>query len=192
MGFCIFSVSTTKPTAAKWTAPKRNSGDGEGWRDLQLAIYIGPRAFSPWPAHFFLPYADLSRTRAHDHRPHPRTPGNIRSRNRAQAAHQSPQRWPDLSYPRPFLAGIPRPGNHPRRRAFHSRSLEISRAVHRFSKLGSSDFHELHSGHAALPHLREMVAALIAGDPRLYVAGLARARFPGGRGIAGSNFWKGK
>src|SRR5258708_12464950 len=85
------------------------SDSGGGW-DSREALFLGlhnrhsaPGAGSP---DIFLPDADLSRTWAHDHRAHPRTPGNLRTGNRAEAQNQPAQWGTHVSHPRAFLAGV--------------------------------------------------------------------------------------
>src|SRR5580704_13331944 len=140
-----------------------------------------------WAAHFFLPYTDLSRARAHEHGARPRTPGNFRGGNRAETAHQTAQRRADVSYFGALLAGVPGAGDNARRGVFRFGDLGIADRILRIPDARSRDRDALHPGHAAVPHERALAAALIAVDPRGNVAGVAGARVPGRRGISGAH-----
>src|SRR6266403_5959011 len=106
---CTCWVTTTKLTAGKWIASKSDCAESWDSREvLLLGLHDRNGAAGAGPADIFLSHADLSRAWAHDHRAHPRTPGNLRSGNRAEAQNQPAQWGTHVSHPRAFLAGVSR------------------------------------------------------------------------------------
>src|SRR5712664_302667 len=112
---CICWATTTKPIAAIWTGLSGSCENGLDWRDeFKLALCAERRAYSLYPAYFFLPDVDLPRTWPHDYGPRPPTSGNLRSGDRAEAEDKTPQRRANIPNPRALLAGVPGAGDDAR------------------------------------------------------------------------------
>src|SRR5260370_10688680 len=186
---CTYWVTTTKPIAAKWTALNGSCENGSDRRDgPELALRAECCPGGTDAAHFFLPHPDLPRTWPHDHGPHSRTSGNLRSGDRAEAEDQAAERRPHVSHRPPFLAGVPGAGDDAWSCVFRPGHLGILRGDHPLRGARSGLCDALYSGHAVVPHDGEVAAAAAALDSRGDVAGLAGAPIPGGSGIAPANF----
>src|SRR5271163_2033526 len=153
-----------------------------------MGLRSGRGASRLWVAHFFLPYVDLSRARADEYRARPRTPGNIRSGNRAEIKDQAEEWRADFSYIGAFLAGVSGAGDDPRRVLFRFRDVGIADRVLCIPDSRSCDRDAFHPGHAALSNDWAMAAAVVAFYSCSDVAGVAGARFSGGCGVAGAYF----